>query len=159
MGAHIRAICQRRVNGHWRHMLDVPCSPVRVEWFNKDHYRFMLYEGCVMADGSIEWDEEDDAFAISRARGYPEDFDYMQWQSVEFFDPVTREEVQDVDLPWDEGGASWLTIDELVNHDYDRIITYWGKTGSIRDFLGEQFIQFWKDAKAAGAERIVFSIG
>lgn len=159
MGAHIRAVCQRRVNGTWRHMLDIPCSPVRVEWLNKVHYRFMLYDGCEMVDGSIEWNEEDDAFAIARNRGYPEDFDSTQWESVEFFDPVLGDNVRDVDLPWDEGCASWLSIDELVNHDYERIITYWGVAGSIRSFLGDAFIQFWKDAQAAGAERVVFSIG
>lgn len=157
MGTHIRAVAQRKVNGTWRHLLDCPVSPVRLEWYTYPHYAFMAYGGCIMADGSIEWDEEEDNYAIARARGCPDDFNINQWESVEFFDPTSSDGDVDVKLPWDGYDISWLTLDELVNHDYDRVVTRFGVTKPLREFLGEQFIAFWKDMQAKGAQRIVFS--
>jgi len=116
----------------------------------------MMYEGCHMADGSVLYEEPEDSFSIARDRGCPEDFDIHQWETVEFWDPVTNNNPE-VDLPWDGYPCSWLTLDELVNHDYDRTVTRFGETKPLREFLDEEFIQFWKDAKAAGAERVVFS--
>lgn len=155
MGVHILAVCQRQIDGKWRNLLDIPCSPVRVPWFTYVHYAFLMYSGCVMADGSVEYDEPEDSFAIARDRGYPEGYDPEQAYVVKFWDPVTNDD-PDVDLPWPSNYASWLTLDELVNHDYDRIVTRWQETKPLREFLGEEFIQFWRDAKAQGAERVIF---
>jgi hypothetical protein len=159
MGQHIKAVCQRQINGKWRNLLDIPCSPVRLEWYTYVHYVFLAYEGCVMADGSVEFYEPEDSFSISRARGYPEGYDPEQAYVVKFWDPVTKDN-PDVSLPWPTyaTGGSWLTIDELVNHDYDRIVTRFGETKPLREFLGEEFIQFWRDAKAKGAERLIFCV-
>ena len=157
MGRRIHAVAQRKVNGVWRHMLNCPVSPVRLDWYTYPHYDFMSYSGIVMGDGSVEWDEDDDNYAISRERGCPEDFDINQSDAVEFFDPQDPDGELDVSLPWPGYSASWLTLEELVEHDYDRIVTRMGETKPLRAFLGEQFIQFWKDMKAKGAERIVFS--
>lgn len=157
MGIHIHAMCQRQINGKWRNMLDIPCSPVRLKWYGYPQYAFLMYSGCVMGDGSVEYDEPEDSFAIARDRGYPEGYDPEQAYVVKFWDPVT-DDAPLVKLPWPSNYASWLTLDELVNHDYDRIVTRFGETKPLREFLGEEFIQFWRDAKAAGAERMIFCI-
>ena len=159
MGMCIRAVAQRKVDGVWRHLLDCPVSPVRVDWYTHRQYYFMSYDGVQMSDASIQWDEEDDDYAISRHRGCPEDFDINQWECVKFFDPLDPDGDLKVDLPWPGYNVSWLTLDELVNHDYDRIVTRHGETKPLREFLTEQFIQFWKDIQAKGAERIVFCFG
>lgn len=153
MGTHISCIAQRRVNGKWRHMLDVPCSPIRLDWFTYVHYSFMTY--C----GHVGTDSEEADFALSLNRGFPEDYDGEQGYAVDFCDPNDRWfEVESVSLPTIcEFDKSWLTLDELVEHDYDRIVTRIGETKPLREFLGEKFIQFWRDVKAQGAERIVFA--
>ena len=155
MGAHIRAICQRRVNGKWRHMLNIPCSPIRVDWLDYVHYDFLIYGGTQYK--YLEFERDESIFCIALARGYPEDFNADQAYEVKFWDPVANDEPE-VDIPYPENEGTWVTIDELVNHDYDRIVTRHGKTKPLREFLGEEFIQFWRDAKAAGAERLVLCI-
>ncbi len=157
MGMHINAIAQRRVNGKWRHLLNCPVSPIRLDWYSYPQYAFMSYGGVTWGDGSIEWDQDDDNYAISRERGCPEDFDGSQWEVVKFFDPLDKHGELDVDLPDENAGISWLTLEELVNHDYDRVVTRHGETKPLREFLTEGFIQFWRDMQAKGAERIVFS--
>lgn len=150
MGTHIYAIAQRNINGKWRHLLDCPVSPIRLDWYTKVHYAFL-------SNGS-KWPSEDElAFTISRARGYPADYDPLKSDTVKFYDPVINDRVEDIDIP-DESlyDKSWLSIDELVNHDYDRIVTRHGETKPLREFLGSQFIDFWKEMKSRGAERIVF---
>lgn len=157
MGAHILAICQRRIDGKWRHMLNIPCSPVRVEWLNYVHYDFLIYTGHHLSGGGVEFVRPESDYCIAHARGYPEDFDAEQAYVTKFWDPVTNDNPE-VDIPWPDQQGSWVTIDELVNHDYDRTVTRHGETKPLREFLGEEFIQFWRDAKAKGAERMVFCI-
>lgn len=150
MGTHIYAVAQKQVNGKWRHLLDCPVSPIRLPWYTKVHYAFLEW--------SQTWPSDDDkTFAICRARGYPVDYDPLKSDTVNFFDPVINATVEDVTLP-DESlyGKSWLTIDELVNHDYDRVVTRFGETKPLREFLGNQFIDFWKEMQQRGAERIIF---
>lgn len=150
MGTHIYAVAQRKIDGKWRHLLDCPVSPIRVEWYSYTHYAFLT---C-----SYTWPSDEDlVFSISNARGYPEDYDPLKSDTVEFFDPGPNGPDLDVNLP--NGslyGKSWLTIEELVNHDYDRIVTRNSETKPLREFLGEQFINFWKEMQSRGAERIIF---
>ncbi len=136
--------------------MDCPVSPVRLDWYSYPQYAFLSYGGAQWGD-TLEWEEDEDNYAISRERGCPEDFDGNQWESVSFFDPLEKHGELDVDLPEGDCAISWLSIDELVDHDYDRIVTRHGETKPLREFLTEEFIQFWKDMKAKGAERIVFS--
>ena len=151
MGSHIYAVAQRKVNGTWRHLLDCPVAPVRLNWYTYVHYAFLEW--------SQEWpSEEDKSFAICQARGYPSDYDPLKSDTVSFFDPMANGGIVDVNLP-DESlyGQSWLTLDELVNHDYDRVVTRFGETKTLREFLGNQFIDFWKEMQQRGAERIIFA--
>lgn len=150
MGTHIYAIAQRKVDGKWRHLLDCPVSPVRMDWYTYVHYNFLCCH--------YQWPDPDDLkFAISKARGFPEDYDPLKSDTVEFFDPNEKYSVAQVDLP-DESlyGQSWLSIDELINHDYDRTVTRFGETKPLREFLGDKFINFWKEMEALGAQRIIF---
>lgn len=150
MSVHINAVAQRRVNGHWLNLLDCPVSPIRLDWYTKVHYAFL-------ANGDKWPDQTDIDFTISLARGYPDDYNPYNGGVVHFYDPVIQDDVKCVDLP-DELALdkSWLTLDELINHDYDRVVTRFGESKPLREFLGNQFIDFWKEIKAMGAERIVF---
>lgn len=90
---------------------------------------------------------------ISPARGLPEDVDEL-----------IRAEYED---NFDVHTASWLTIEELLSFDYnqtfeDRRINGdvlpigEGKMLTIREFLGEKFIDKLKKMKEDGVERIIF---
>jgi len=77
----------------------------------------------------------------------------------------------------DVHNASWFTVDELLAVDYDKVVedrratvelapNFWsgagtaeagqGRTETLREFVGDWFIEQIQQAKAEGVERLVF---
>jgi len=99
---------------------------------------------------------------LSEPRGLPEDID---------------DQYLDYDNLLGEHSFSWLSIEELINFDYDQEFEdrrytrqvserFWsgsetcqpgeGSKTTYREFLGENFFEDLKKLQALGAERIVF---
>lgn len=80
---------------------------------------------------------------ISKMRGYPSDMT-----------------VDEDDLWYRHGHSeSWLSIEELNKHDYDRLIVderYGGRTTVLRDYLGVAFFHDLVELNRIDADRVVF---
>lgn len=80
---------------------------------------------------------------ISEPRGYPSDM-----------------RVSEDDLWYGDGHSeSWLSIEELNKHDYDRMIVDERRGGEImllRDYLGRGFFHDLAELNRIGADRVVF---
>lgn len=157
MGMHICMIFQKKIDGKWRHLTHIPFEHARVPWFTYKHFNFMAYGGSKWSNGSVLFEPEMTDYAICHNRGLPKDFDATQEHIIEYVDPLDPDWW--ISIPGeDTGGNSWLFIDELVSHDYDRTITYIGDKENLREHLTQEFIDYWKMVQSLGAERVVFGL-
>lgn len=109
---------------------------------------------------------------ICEPRGWPEDFRYSSAGRTD--DRYWCRDDYDYDFMFDEYHThTWLSIDELLNYDYDQLVEDRrvtinnnggctcepgdGKTETLREFLGEGFFRDLKTLKECGVERIVFA--
>lgn len=146
MGCDIHSYAEVRHNGRWRHADGPIVTPID-EW--ADPSEPFGWRGYNMF-GFLAGVRNRNMPLIREPRGLPDDVS----------DEVRNEHGGDPTL-WHS--ASWLTLAELLDYDYDQPVSSvrWEGlvTGPLRDVLGETFFQHLNDLGKLGAPedvRVVF---
>jgi hypothetical protein len=148
VGCDIHCYAEQKVRGGWRMMRGK--YPIR-----RRDYRIFAFLADVRNDEGIP--------PIAQPRDLPDDISDGVVAGFEKCD--------------DAHSISWLSVSELLDYDYDRIVTveerravmashheYWGgavmaeevEAVAVRELLGKDFFDELQELKTCGAERIVF---
>lgn len=150
---------QKKVDDKWIKVdpqlppVTVPGYSGKVDILSFNHYPYWAWLSNVYNKWNI--------IPISKPRGLPED--YPDFRTVPSLHELYEYEWDEFDvaeyMTGDSFYHSWLSLDEIVNFNYDAfsgVYTDDGQPESYRDWMGQDFIQEFRRFKDLGAERIVF---